>query len=262
MNVVKIQGGLGNQLFQWALSRYLMLEGYDTYIDISQYSNQQGMTQRAFQLSVFPNCKYKLLSDFLQNNNHSNINLTQMTDDFVYKNLSVDNIYLNGYWQSEKYFKKYEDIIREELIPSSEIQFKLLEKYNDLNSNSVSLHVRRGDYVRQQGHHPLQPIEYYKNAIIQIGDYDVLYIFSDDIQWCMENLNFKNMVFVNNDSDEEDIWHMSMCKHNIIANSSFSWWGAWLNSNPDKKVITPITWFGPNIQVPTNDIIPNEWIKL
>jgi hypothetical protein len=98
----------------------------------------------------------------------------------------------------------------------------------------------------------------YKDALDIIGYYDKLYILSDDIDWCKENLKFDNMVFVQNDSDVEDLWTMSLCKHNIIANSSFSWWGAWLNSNPDKIVVAPSKWFGTNLNLPIDDLLPKD----
>jgi hypothetical protein len=95
-----------------------------------------------------------------------------------------------------------------------------------------------------------------------IGNYDQLLIFSDDIDWCKNNLQFKNMVFIENQNTFEDIWLMSLCKHNIIANSSFSWWGAWLNKKSDKIVIAPNDWFGPNSNLNTSNIVPQTWIKL
>jgi hypothetical protein len=126
----------------------------------------------------------------------------------------------------------------------------------------VSLHVRRTDYVTSNGYHPVQSIEYYKNAIDIIGDYDYIFVFSDDIQWCKDNLKFKNMVFMEGFSDIEDLHIMSLCQNNIIANSSFSWWGAWLNIHPEKKIIAPTNWFGEQANLNTSDMIPSDWIKI
>lgn len=256
-------GGLGNQLFQWATSTSIGLDNNtESYLDTSFYDNQNGNTIRTFDISKFTNIKYNLLSDYISTNPHSHINLKQVNDNFIYQDIT-DNSYLNGYWQSEKYFKNNEDIIREQLIPSNDVQFKLTEKYPGLLEKSVSLHIRRTDYVNQQQNHPLQPMEYYYEALKQIGDYDVLYVFSDDIDWCKYNTNFQKAIYVSNDSDQEDIWHMSMCSNNIIANSTFSWWGAWLNSNPEKIVITPNKWFGSSLgHLPTDDLIPESWIKI
>jgi hypothetical protein len=115
-----------------------------------------------------------------------------------------------------------------------------------------------------QNYHPIQTIEYYQNAIKIIGEENHFVIFSDDIKWCEENFNFlKNKTFISGNTDYEDLYLMSMCKHNIIANSTFSWWGGWLNCNIDKKVIIPSKWFGiSNSHLNTNDLYCNKWIKL
>ena len=124
------------------------------------------------------------------------------------------------------------------------------------------MHIRRTDYVTSNGYHPVQSLDYYQNAIDLIGDYDNLYIFSDDINWCKDNLKFKNMIFRYGNSDIEDLFLMSMCANNIIANSTFSWWAAWLNERPDKRVISPSKWLGEQTNLNTNDIIPLDWIKI
>jgi hypothetical protein len=108
----------------------------------------------------------------------------------------------------------------------------------------------------------VQSIKYYQDAIDCIGDYDNLFVFSDDVKWCSNNLKFNNMVFMDGFDDIEDLFIMSTCKHNIIANSSFSWWGAWLNNNPDKKVVAPANWFGQQANLNKSDIIPEKWIKI
>lgn len=261
MIVSKVMGGIGNQLYIWANARSLQLDGIESYIEISHYQNQTGMTQREFLLDKFPFIKYNLYTG-QQNGKQFN----QIGDDFVYKSILDNenhNTYLNGYWQSEKYFEKHKGIIISELLPSSDTIMKLSHKYPILNRNSISLHVRRGDYINQQQNHPVQPIEYYLKAMEIMGnDYDQLYIFSDDIEWCRQNFNFKNSTYVQNDSELEDFWMMAMCKHNIIANSSFSWWAAYLNSNPDKTVVCPNLWFGPGLNLSTVDLIPESWLKI
>ena len=124
------------------------------------------------------------------------------------------------------------------------------------------MHIRRTDYVTSNGYHPVQSIEYYKNALDIIGGYESLYVFSDDINWCKSNLRFKDMTFVQNSEDIDDLWMMSLCKNNIIANSSFSWWGAWLNDNPNKKIISPKMWFGEQTNLNSDDISPISWVKI
>lgn len=257
MIISKLQGGLANQIFQWAFGRSLS-EKYNIplFLDINFYNNQVGITKREFSLSKFPNLKYEI--------NIPNIGqIYRISDDFIFREYILsnsDSYYLDGYWQSEKYFKGIEDIIRKELSPTDDIKNRL--KSNLTDSKSVSLHVRRTDYITSNGFHPLQTIKYYEEALNIIGDYDNLFIFSDDIEWCRNNLNFDKSVFMDGFTDIEDIWMMSMCDNNIIANSSFSWWGAWLNNNPNKKVVAPLNWFGHHANLNTSDIIPDNWIKI
>jgi hypothetical protein len=259
MIISKIQGGLGNQMFQYAYGKHLSYK-YNTDIrfDIRFYVLDT-TPKREFLLNKFPNT-------FI--NTDINISFTgpvyRISDDFNYREFINEvgcNYYLDGYWQSEKFFKESEDLIREDLKPSEEILEKI-EKTPFLDTNTISLHVRRTDYVTSNGFHPVQSIEYYKNALNIIGDYDYIFVFSDDIQWCKENLTFDNMIFIEGFDDVEDLLLMSLCKNNIIANSSFSWWGAWLNNNPNKKVVAPINWFGDNTNLSSDCIIPNNWIKI
>lgn len=248
MIITKLQGGLGNQIFQWAYGKKLSMEhNTPLYLDLSFFNNQN---HRRFSLDKFKNLEYNILD-----NNTKPSNVIRVIDDFNYKEFSYydnRNYYVDGYWQSEKYFKEIENTIKECLRP--ETPPTLIEGV------SVSLHIRRTDYITSNGYHPIQPIEYYERALNIIGEYDKILIFSDDINWCKQNLKFDNMVFIEGQSDVEDLWLMSMCNHNIIANSSFSWWGAWLNNNPNKKVITPSRWFGDHVNLNTDDIIPNDWI--
>ena len=268
MIITKLQGGLANQIFQWAYGKYLS-EKHNTllYLDTTSYLNQSGITKREFSLNKFPNLKYQILPNDRNISNWSNepdkIRIQTISDYFTHKELNYDNnshYYLNGYWQSEKYFKEIADIIREELQPSSES----LEKFSDLpiNENNISIHIRRTDYIKSNGYHPVQPIEYYQKGLDIIGEYDNIFVFSDDINWCKTNLKFSNMIFIDGFDDVEDLWLMSMCKHNIIANSSFSWWGAWLNDNPNKKVVTPSNWFGRQSNLNTSDMVPENWTKI
>ncbi len=122
--------------------------------------------------------------------------------------------------------------------------------------------MRRGDYVWLSHIHPVQPLAYYQRAVELMGDYQRMLVFSDDLPWCRENFSFNNMTFVEGQSDMDDLWMMGLCKHNIIANSSFSWWGAWLNENHAKKVVAPKLWFGNAATMDTKDIVPAKWILL
>jgi hypothetical protein len=256
MIITKIQGGLGNQIFQWAYGKSLSIM-YDNelLLDTTYYNNQLGDTPRNYELNKFPNLKYKPPG-------YVNKKIIQISDNFNYEKLHYDDnysYYLNGFWQSEKYFLNVSDVIRNQLSPDNETLEKL--KLN-VQENSVSLHIRRTDYVTSNGFHPVQTIEYYNKALDIIGDYNQLLVFSDDINWCKDNLKYDNIFFVENQDNIEDLWLMSLCTHNIIANSSFSWWGAWLNKNKNKTVIAPINWFGESSGLNQSDIVPNTWIKI
>ena len=143
-------------------------------------------------------------------------------------------------------------------------------KQEIIATESVSLHVRHGDYVTNadtNSFHGVCSLDYYKNAVSKIKQEMPLpfFIFSDDIIWAKENLDFiGNMTFIEYNGatpDHEEMYLMSLCQHNIIANSSFSWWGAWLNQNPNKIIIAPQNWFN-DVSLDTKDLIPNEWIRL
>jgi hypothetical protein len=248
-------GGLGNQMFQYAYGRYLSVKfDAELFIDKSFYNNQ-GTVVREFSLQNF-NIK-------LNNNINHNANYYMLNDSYMHQDIiQKSNYYLNGYWQSEKYFIDIKDIIKEDFKPSNETTNKLYLKYPELQKTCVSLHVRRTDYIGMNGYYVIQENEYYNKAMSIIGDYDYLFIISDDIEWCKSNLKYNNCIYVDGNTDIEDMYLMSLCKHNIIANSSFSWWGAWLNNNPEKKVIAPIKWFGEHVNINSSEIIPNDWIKI
>jgi hypothetical protein len=169
---------------------------------------------------------------------------------------------LDGYYQNERYFKEYRENILSLFSIDESTKNYLTEKYSDISfDNTCSIHVRRGNYVERQHFHPLQTVEYYKRAISIIGEKTLFLIFSDDIEWCKINLDFiENKIFISGNLDYQDLYLMSMCNHNIIANSSFSWWGAWLNKHINKKVIYPSHWFnnGPD----STQIGGENWIKI
>ena len=258
MIITKIQGGLGNQMFQYAYGKHLATKyNKKLYCDINFYQYQ---SLRNFSLQDFENIDLDTSVDKIK----VNFPIYKIDDDFNYKEISEPNncgYYLDGYWQSEKYFKESESVIRKQFKPNKNLFEKILETPG-LDTKTVSMHIRRTDYITSNGYHPVQSLDYYQNAIDLIGDYDTLYIFSDDINWCKENLKFNNMIFREGNSDIEDLFLMSMCANNIIANSTFSWWAAWLNEHPDKKVISPSKWLGEQTNLNTNDIIPLDWIKI
>lgn len=179
--------------------------------------------------------------------------------------------YLDGYWQTEKYFKEVEDVIRKDFTlrnPLSE-QSKNFENQIDM-VEAVSLHVRRDEMVsnkRINDWHGVCSIDYYNQAIQEIArkvKNPHFFMFSDDPNWTKENIKppFPSTYMpYNTDHPEEDLFLMSRCKHHIIANSTFSWWGAWLNPKKDKVVIAPKKWFN-SPKMNTEDIIPETWIKI
>ncbi len=184
--------------------------------------------------------------------------------------LSSD-IYLDGYFQSDKYFRDYADTIRadfEVVIPPSEQNREMIKQIQSVNA--VSLHIRRGDYTKPstQALHGLCNAEYYKKSIQYIAEQvenPIFFIFSDDIDWVKENMQtgYEQYYIDFNDASQnhEDLRLMSRCKHHIIANSSFSWWWAWLNPNPTKIVTIPSIWFAW-YDYDTRDIYPDGWIKI
>ena len=183
---------------------------------------------------------------------------------FEYVNVTLNRVdtQLTGYFQSPKYFNHIKESIVKLFSPPEETNSYIAAKYGNLD-NFVSLHIRRGDYTKLSEHHHNLDIKYYLNAIDYFQGHNFM-IFSDDIEWCKEHFNFSpDSIFVEGEEDFVDLHIMSKCKHNVIANSTFSWWAAYLNTNPDKTVIYPDKWFGPkNSQFSTRDLFPNDWVCL
>jgi hypothetical protein len=272
MVIAKIYGGLGNQMFQYAMARSLAIEKKKKIVlDISRFDNYK---LHKYSLQHFnikakfykePNRYLKKIQNFLfKKATYTEINFG--FDNRVFK-LRGDYIFLDGYFQSEKYFSKYKDEIRRDFEIKSKLKFETQDIINYINTvNSVSLHIRRGDYVNNPKHY-IDTESYYQKAVEIIESKvknPVFFIFSDDMDWVKSNLSLKyETVFVDfNDalSNFEDLKLMSTCQHNIITNSSFSWWGAWLNKNENKIVIAPKKWF--NDDTNSNDIIPDSWLKV
>lgn len=174
-------------------------------------------------------------------------------------------ILLDGYFQSFKYFQDHDNEVKRFFYDSN----PGIAPYK-IEWDVVSVHVRRGDYLELQNHHPVMDLEYFEQAINHFRNKGYIYyrIFSDDISWCKSELNSKRfphcIFFYNSGTDPyEDISDMKNCEHNIISNSSFSWWGAWLNENMDKIVVAPKKWFGPALDhLNTKDLIPEKWITI
>ncbi len=292
MIVVGFIGGLGNQMFQYAfglaLSRKYNQRLYfdDTYYIINSKPKEQ-FTIRKLELKIFPNIQFKLAPKLLKEVIHCKsrvflklrkeskryFEINQIENEFVnIPNLKTFSLnVLNGYFQCEDYF----NFIKIELkvhfaFPELEGKNKVFEK-KIIESNAVSIHIRRGDYVsidHASRYHGLLPLKYYYNAINLMKEkYENLtfFIFSDDIDWAKENLKFSNEIvyFIsgNRDSDSwKDMALMTKAKHHILANSSFSWWGAWLADFNGTK-IAPSNWFNPEFANFTiEDFVPDSWV--
>jgi len=260
MNFVtsKLMGGLGNYLFQIAVAySYSKQTGKKMLFDVNDiYTVHKPYNH--YLNNIFKKIEFNVINDF-------HITLPEKTFNFNKIPVIEGNVKLNGYFQSEKYFID----VREDILNLFEIDENtdvyLFDKYSKLLSgNTCSIHVRRGDYLKLPNFHPTQELSYYIESYKIIGE-DINYlIFSDDIEWCYENFNFiKNKTFIFGNTDYQDLYLMSMCDDNIIANSTFSWWGAWLNKNTTKRVISPKKWFGcANNEVKINDLYCEGWIKL
>ncbi len=179
---------------------------------------------------------------------------------FEYRNLPfTDKIYLIGFFQSEKYFDV--QYIRKVFSIDKRLKTSLTERYGNLLLKApVSINVRRGDYLLQPDHHPVCSLEYYRKCIELAGAERCFIVTSDDIEWCRNNFYGCDFHFISDVSPLENLFLQSMCRDHIISNSTFSWWGAWLDPNSRKKVYAPKRWFGRELQCHnTKDLLPEGW---
>ncbi len=289
MIIVRLKGGMGNQLFQYALGRALAIK-YNTTLGLDvEYlldrTPRKNFTFREYNLGDF-NIQATIVSKkqipFLYKNIFPGM-LGILFDKIraklfplpgIEKKYSFDpailsigpNAYLDGFWQSPKYFNEIADTIRKD-ITLKQISPKVATVIDTIKSqNSVCVHIRRGDYVGNE-FHPVVDIAYYEKAleiISQEKPIDCLYVFDrDDIEWCKQHLTFKYpTIFVENDTSMAEVVSiMSSCNHFVMANSSLSWWVAWLGQHPQKVVVAPKQWFA-DTSIDTRDLIPPEWIRI
>lgn len=281
MIIVKLRGGLGNQMFQYTIGRNLALKNNTKLkLDVTELEQDK---LRDYELGIFNisgsiasrlgmmfirKCSRGIISRILE----PHYLYIQEKDRYFDASIleKKGNIYLDGYWQSENYFKDIRNIIIKDFMIRCEPDKKnksMLEKIE--NSNSVCIHVRRGDYISNKkisDIHGTCSLEYYHNAVKIIEkkvSNPTFFIFSDEPQWVKANLKIKYpTIYVDINKPEkgyEDLRLMSNCKHFIIANSSFSWWGAWLSNNPDKIICAPKRWF---VSMCEGDIVPKYWIRV
>lgn len=286
MITVRLSGGLGNQMFQYAAAYAAAKEANTSlYLDLRSYndlSTHGGFCLGKFKVasrlecnispSWFNNMQLKLLDKFpylaiffkrwvIERSSSFNENILK----------KINGKTMHGYWQSEKYFQKYHGELVKEFIPMV-VSEETKQIYNNLlNSIVVAIHIRRGDYISNPNalkKHGFCSISYYKNGILEINskvDINTYAIFSDDMAWAKENLSHflkdSNVVWVEGKSAIEDLWLMTACSHHIISNSTFSWWGAWLAQSSGQIVIAPTPWFD-DLTLSSVDIIPESWIVL
>jgi hypothetical protein len=254
MVTAKLIGGLGNNLFQIATTYSLCLDNnvnmlYDIHNVTTVHKNIKTYTN-----NILRNIKF-IETHIPTKKTHNELN-------FHYDKIEyTESLKLSGYFQSEKYFKHNREKILD-LFSIDDHSLKYInEKYGDLfKYKTCSLHVRRGDYLNYPGIHPICTLDYYQKALEKIGTNSLYLIFSDDINWCKQVFKGSGLIFIENEMDFIELWMMSLCNNNIIANSSFSWWGAWLNKNENKTVIAPETWFGPTVTHNTKDLYCDNWI--
>jgi hypothetical protein len=295
MIIVRLQGGMGNQMFQYALGRNLSLKyGVPLKFDVEgyKYSHQRifGNNEhiRTYDLDVFniAGVIAKKSEIPLLNRMYGKGKLLLIIDAIRRRIISFkgrerqyrfddrifslgSHIYLDGWWQSPKYFTEIEDIIRKDFTIKNKIADNIKTLKDEIvHTNSLCIHVRRGDFVGNK-HHEVVNTDYYDKGMEQVrhlAHIEKVYVFSDDIQWCKENMKFEfPTMFVGDEyAGEKNEGHMllmSSCKYFIIPNSSFSWWGAWLSTREDKIVVTPKLWFTDE-SINTSDLVPMEWIRI
>jgi hypothetical protein len=291
MVVVKLMGGMGNQLFQYATGRCLAIKkGTSLSLDLSWFPLQ---SLRSFELKHFalaagrvperirrcfePQTRVgKILQKLFRAGPRTLAYRKVLESHFHFDASGFDapgHILLEGYWQSEKYFATARDTLLQDL----EVKSPLSEKTREValrmrDCHSIAIHFRRADYVtdpKTASFHNCVSLGYYEQAIdlmIQRIPGGVFFVFSDDIPWVREHFpkHVSNVCFVdfNGKNDGyQDLYLMKRCQHQILANSSFSWWGAWLNQNPEKVVVTPNRWFADS-RLDTRDLFPSDWFRV
>lgn len=291
MIIVYLQGGMGNQMFQYAAGRRLASHlGASLKLDISRLSTAEpGITPRAYALAPFPiNAALATpeesrtlwqkpgwwggrLWQTIKGCRQTHIRERGFRFDPAILELG-DDVCLEGYWQCEKYFLDAASVLREDFtltVPPAGGNAQLLRQIEQCPA--VSLHIRRGDYVadrRVAARHGTCSDAYYQNAVrlmAQRVPKPHFFVFSDDPEWVRDHFAISHpMTVVEHNGPEqahEDLRLMSSCRHHVIANSSFSWWGAWLGKNPGKVVVAPERWFS-DPAIYTADLLPASWLKV
>ena len=290
MIIVQLKGGFGNQLFQYAAGLSLAsLHNIEVKVDISALKkpDEEIGTVRNFELQhikVPPAIATHAEIDELVKADIISTAFQKLLPPFkrkIYKEASFNfdpnfyragnHLYLKGYRQSVHYFENIKDLVRQQFVIQSHLINHLEEKAHELQSvDSVAVHIRRGDYSDKKvtAYHGVLPLNYYQSAFEYMNEKvknPRFLIFTDDVKWVTENMTLPVFAeFVSGSITKnhyEDFYLMSKCKHHVIANSSFSWWAAWMNPNPGKIVIAPKNWFN-NPGLNTTDLIPGGWVRM
>jgi hypothetical protein len=292
MIISYLSGGIGNQLFQFAMGLSMAKrKNIELLFDVNSF---RWDNLREFELQKL-GIDYNIASDeliFKIKNTPSNfiskikkrlnieipyyqqsyIKEQDFEYDLNFQKFNSNNVYFEGYWQSENYFRDIRGSILKS-ITFDNLSNECLEFKNNISKslNSVSLHIRRGDYAQNpetNEYHGLMGINYYKSSIEILNsklNNPTFFVFSDDKSYAKSLFDGKeNFIVIDSKfEDYEELFLMSKCEHQIIANSSFSWWGAWLNQNKNKNVIAPKNWFkNQEMQSKTKDLIPKEWMRI
>lgn len=285
MIVIEASGGLGNQMFQYALYKKLESMNKDVAMDTSFFRSKQNL--RELEIGVF-GVQYRSITDkeaaFIRGYGYQDTIIDKIKyklkpsrmeeyadtiESFQPEVLNRDNVYLRGYWQSEKYFKDIREIILQEFCFPVNIRDRFKDMCAQMQTeNSVSIHIRRSDYLEEKNAKVYGNIcteKYYENAVAYIEKHinnPRYYIFTDDLEWARDYFKDDKYRIVDTNRGKDsyaDMYLMSQCRHNIIANSSFSWWGAWLNQNTEKKVLAPKKWFHNHEK---EEIVCEDWIRI
>lgn len=279
MIVTSLNSGLGNQLFQYAFGRALAIHhNVDLKLNLYWYQSDVNSSFRAYELDNFaiqaPEATWQELDDYILKDTkwhrlfrpyYRRLRVYEQSHRFdpnVFK--SNPHTYFDGYWQSWKYFDKQKSILLKEFQFNAPAEGSTKEWLDKIaNTESVAVHIRRGDYVNNSSFNVL-PIEYYMKACAQLkeelGDKQQWFVFSDDMEWAEKNLSFlQNPHFVRGLSGLNDFRLMQACRHNVIANSSFSWWAAWLKDLSVSKVFAPKQAFTNADLYPVEDYYPPQF---
>jgi hypothetical protein len=290
--IANLIGGLGNQMFQYATGRAVAhRHGVPLLLDSSGFAHYDLRRYELGELSIqarlatedeLTRAGVKAKAPTLLNRVSKVLGLDRPANllkeaSFTY-DARIEQVtppaYLDGYWQSERYFSGIVDLLRQEFMlkaPVDAANEAIVAKVREAGASAVSLHIRRGDYVNNPQtaqYHGVCALDYYRAAVDYVSarvSVPHFFVFSDDHAWVSENFKLEHAVtLVDVNGADRGVWDMALmkaCRHHVIANSSFSWWGAWLNPHADKIVVAPQRWF-TGASHDTSDLIPSEWVRL